>query len=285
MTMVLSTGSAAPSPTDLFLRAAAPPSLSYPHLRSSMAVRPPFTSSRFSHPDIFEKIICPYNADAFDALLRKHNLSDAYPDLVDNLKYGFPLGDMPVLSRTNILHNHDSIDDHWPLIEQYLLDEIASGRMDGPFSQSEVESILRGPFQSSPLIAVIQPQAPGEPDKVRICRHLSKATKNIPSVNSFINKESFPTRFDTAIKVADIVSSLPLPPYHYPYLLLILFPLRSPKPLQGLRRAPLISRSSTVPALSHPITNHGSLFKAALANSLLTMFTLSVLPQPAAMLA
>lgn len=103
---------------------------------------------------------------------------------MDNLRLGFPLGDMPALSHTNILHNHPSIGDHWDLIDQYLTDEVSSGRMDGPFSQLEVESILRGPFQSSPLIAVIQPQAPGEPDKVRICRHLSKATKAVSSVRT-----------------------------------------------------------------------------------------------------
>jgi hypothetical protein len=52
----------------------------------------------------------------------------------------------------------------------------------------------------------IQPQNPGEPDKARICRHLSKGTKDHASVNSYISKEDFPTRFDTASKVADIVS-------------------------------------------------------------------------------
>jgi len=78
--------------------------------------------------------------------------------------------------------------------------------MSGPFSQEMVECILRGPFQSSPLIVSVQPQGPDEPDKIRICRHLSKSTRNIRSVNSFISKHDFPTCFDTASRVADMVS-------------------------------------------------------------------------------
>ena len=48
----------------------------------------------------------------------------------------------------------------------------------------------------------------GEPDKLRICCHLSKSTKLVPSVNLFIPKHDFPTRFDTVSRVADMVSFL-----------------------------------------------------------------------------
>lgn len=90
-------------------------------------------------------------------------------------------------------------------IQEYLEGEVKDGRMSGPFSQTEVESILRGPFFSSPLLVAVQPQAPGVPDKIRICRHLSKDARSVPSVNSHVEKDSFPTRFDTASRVADIV--------------------------------------------------------------------------------
>lgn len=189
-----------------FLRTAAPPLLTYPHLGNVVILRPEYSRLRHSRPDLFEKIVCPYNADAFEKLLKKHNLTNSYPDLVYNLRHGFPLGEMPDLTRTNVLPNPKNISAHWPKIDQYLLDEVSSGRMDGPFTQSEVESILRGPFHSSPLITILEPQGPGEPDKVRICRHLSKATGLVESVNSYIDKRLFPTRFDTAIKVAETVS-------------------------------------------------------------------------------
>ena len=78
--------------------------------------------------------------------------------------------------------------------------------MSGPFSHEETELILHGPFQSSPLIMAVQPQYPGVPDKLRVCWHLSKSTRAHPSVNSYIHKADFPTRFDLASKVAHMVS-------------------------------------------------------------------------------
>lgn len=215
-----SPGSAAAS-LESFLTSASPPSLSYPSLRPTIIPRPNFDPSLHLHAELFNKIVSPYNADAFELMLNKHNLSQLYPDLVTNLRLGFPLGEMGTLLETRILDNIIPSPDHWPLIDTYLLDEVSSGRMDGPFSRSMVESILRGPFQASPLLVVVQPQAPGEPDKIRICRHLSKSKKAsahseaIPSVNSFIHKETFPTRFDTIVKVAEAVSHLTSPSFSH----------------------------------------------------------------------
>ena len=100
--------------------------------------------------------------------------------------------------------------------------------MDGPFSRDIITSILRGPFFVSPLIVSVQPQGLGEPDKLRVCCHLSKSNKLTTSVNSHIKKEDFPTRFDTASRVADIVS-IPIfidPDFLFsPNLSLYLFPL------------------------------------------------------------
>lgn len=204
-----SPGNAVVPPTDSFRTKAVPLSLSYPHLHSSVVRRPVFDSSLHSRPDIFSKIIHPYNTDAFELLLGKHNLLEAYPDLVRNLREGFPIGPMPLLAVTNILKNHPSVRFHALAIDDYLADEVSSGRMDGPFSRDEVERIVRGPFQSSPLIVAVQTQAPGEPDKIRICRNLSKSSQSILSVNSFIKTVHFPTRFDTAVRVAEVVSFPP----------------------------------------------------------------------------
>ncbi|PPQ84094.1 hypothetical protein CVT25_002173 [Psilocybe cyanescens] len=92
----------------------------------------------------------------------------------------------------HILKNHPSCLDYPDKVSDYLLEEVSAGCMSGPFSKEAVEQILRGPFQSSPLIVAVQPQGPGEPDKICICRNLSKATKGVPSVNSFISKSDFP---------------------------------------------------------------------------------------------
>ena len=165
----------------------------------------PITSNH-SHNDIYNRIIQPYNPEAFKTFLMQHNLIDFYPLLVTNLRSGFPLGEMPALTQTVILNNHPSTLQYPDTIAEYLTDEVQSGRMTGPFSRNETEQILRGPFFSSPLIVSVQPQGPGIADKLRVCRHLSKSNKTTASVNSYIKKEDFPTRFDTASRVADIVS-------------------------------------------------------------------------------
>jgi len=204
----LSPSSAVPlkSKFERFLDAARPPRLIYTDFSPFIIHHPTFNPRHHLFPEIFDRIIHPYDSNSFDTFLHKHNLSNSYPLLVSNLRNGFPLGPMPELSSTNIIPNHPSTCEHMHLIDDYLLEELSSGRMSGPFSKEDVERILRGPFQSSPFIVAFQPQAPGEPDKIRICRHLSKSTKNIASVNSFMTKSDFPTRFDTASRVAEIVS-------------------------------------------------------------------------------
>ncbi|PPQ87735.1 hypothetical protein CVT25_014420 [Psilocybe cyanescens] len=208
--------SAVPSPTtpshlhavqelEDFLSVARPPRLAYPDFTAFIARRPSFSPSLHVLPDVFARIIMPYSASAFRSLLIKHDLLSSYPLLVYNLEHGFPLGPMPSLNSTYILKNHPSCLNYPDEVSGYLHEEVSAGRMSSPFSKDVIELILRGPFQSSPLIVAVQPQGPGEPDKIRICRNLSKATKDIPSVNSFIKKSDFPTRFDCAARVADIV--------------------------------------------------------------------------------
>ena len=198
-------------PIDIFLNTSCPPTLTYPSFSNLIIQCPLFNGSIHSHPDIFTKIVCPYNTNTLATLLDKHNLTTNYPDLVTNLQHGFPLGPMPKLNCTHILPNHPTVTDYHPFIDKYLQEEVASGRMSGPFSREMIERILRGPFQSSPLIVSVQSQGPGEPDKLRVCRHLSKSTKTTPSVNSFISKQDFLTRFDTASCVANMVSDLLYP--------------------------------------------------------------------------
>ena len=160
--------------------------------------------------DIYLRIVHPYNIDAFKYFLSKHDLTYLYSLLVSNLRNGFPLEDMPPIIDTIIFKNHPSALLFTDAVDKYLADELTAGRMSGPFSLQYTEKILRGTFLCSPLLVSVQTQQPGMPDKLRVCRHLSKGSKNTPSMNSHIQKEDFPTRFDTALKVADIVHSLTL---------------------------------------------------------------------------
>ena len=174
-----------------------------------MARRPSFDPVSHLHNDIFDRIIHPYSASAFCASLEKHKLASNYPFLVYNLMHGFPLSSMPHLEKTHIFSNHATCAQYTEFIEDYLTSEVSCGRMSGPFTREETERVLRGPFLSSPLIIDVQPQQPGTPDKLRLCRHLSKGSRVQESANSYISKEQFPTRFDTASRVAHFVSLVP----------------------------------------------------------------------------
>lgn len=191
-----------------FLAVAKPPSLRYTDFSSTILHRLPTPAISPPDQEIFSRVVHPYSAEAFDTSLCKHHLTSNYPLLIQNLREGFPLGRMPRLSHTIIFPNNPSSLSHTQEIDDYLNTEMLAHRMSGPFSREEVERILRGPFQASPLIVSVQPQHPGAPDKIRICHHLSKASKAHVSVNSHIAKEDFPTRFNTASRVAEIVSVL-----------------------------------------------------------------------------
>jgi hypothetical protein len=65
---------------------------------------------------------------------------------------------------------------------------------------------LPGPFQSSPLIIDAQPQPNSTPDKICICRHMSKCDKLHPSTNDYVNSLNFPTHFGPVSEVCEIVS-------------------------------------------------------------------------------
>jgi len=183
------------------------PVLAYTDFSSSI-MRRDFDFNSHSNSHIFNKVISPYSSQAFNLFLHKHNISHLYPFLVSNLVSGFPIGFMPKMTQTTIVPNHFSCNPFMNDVFNYLTEEVQDGRMTGPLSHAEIESMLRGPFYSSPLLVSVQPQAPGTPDKIRMCKNLSKRTKDVASVNSHILKVSFPTRFDTASRVADIVSLL-----------------------------------------------------------------------------
>ena len=216
-------------------------------------------NSSISSDDIYLRIVHPYDSDAFHHFISKHHLTNFYSLLVTNLRCGFPLGEMPPIMDTVIFKNHPSAALHSDAITNYLTDELKAGRMSGPFSRQRVEDILRGPIFCSPLLVSVQTQQPGTPDKLRVCRHLSKGDKTTPSANSHIHKEDFPTRFDTALKVADIVCLFP-PQLEAP------FPFFTDPLLVGSlsRDPPLVARPSwdalLVPHFYTGSTSGGSFF-------------------------
>ncbi|KAF7297529.1 hypothetical protein MIND_00987100 [Mycena indigotica] len=96
-------------------------------------------------------------------------------------------------------------------VQEYVSKELSKGRCSGPFSKTDVERILRGPFVSSPLLVSASSQGPGLPEKLRVCRNLSKGdTKNgLPALNTFVDKDLFPTCFDFAYQVEEVIANVP----------------------------------------------------------------------------
>ena len=180
----------------------------YTDFSATIHHRYPLADSTPYENEIFERVVHPYDVNAFEFYLAKHDLTKHYPLLCHNLRHGFPVGNMPRLDRTVIIPNHPSVNDNLDVVYEYLDTEVNAQRMSGPFSREATEHILRGPFYASPLIVAVQDQGPDLPPKRRVCRNLSKGDRisGMPSVNSFINKEDFPTRFDMAFRVADAVS-------------------------------------------------------------------------------
>lgn len=182
------------------------PILYYTDFSQSIIHRPVPFNAFPSDIEIYNRVTLPYDVDAFEMLLEQYNLTEQYPLLVQNLRGGFPIGNMPILQRSVIIPNHHSVDEHWDVVDKYISTELDASRMSGPFTQMEVERILRGYIYSSPLIVSTSYQGPLLPSKKRVCRNLSKGDVDTGSVNSFIHTEDFPTRFDMASRVASAVS-------------------------------------------------------------------------------
>ena len=151
------------------------------------------------------RIITPYDADAFEASLKEADLTHVYPDLAHNIRFGFPIGDVAPISETYTPPNHFSVDEHLPDILKYFHEERNLGRMSGPFTKDEVENIL-GPFRTSPIQVHIVLAKDLDPEKKRICRNFSFKGVMGFSVNDCIDSDDYPTRWGSASVVEEIVS-------------------------------------------------------------------------------
>lgn len=171
---------------------------------------PPPAPKNSSYPDILLRIKTPYNADAFENFFQRFpHLRQQYPNLVLKLRNGFPMGEFPALDKTVTWPNGQAVEKHRSFVDEYFVEEVKDGRLSGPYSQETTERILGGPFQCSPITVKIQPQNPGEEPKLRVCIDLSRGTHSYPATNDYSDIRDFPTKFDSALQVAEIVASAP----------------------------------------------------------------------------
>ncbi|KAF7319316.1 hypothetical protein HMN09_00269200 [Mycena chlorophos] len=196
---------AAPPPTTLSLGPADPPR----NDDAAQSFLDDIDVDFLDHSAVRDKIVTPYDADQFEHYIRKHHLVEHYA-LPNLLRHGFPMGDFPDLDESVEFKNHRSVAEHADFVEESLKDEVDAGRMDGPYqTRLEVETELGSCVQVSPILVSVQTQAPGEKDKLRMCRHLSKGNDVHPSSNSYVDKKKFPTRSTTATKIGEYIANAP----------------------------------------------------------------------------
>ena len=117
------------------------------------------------------------------------------------MRFGFPLGDLAPILATRAHPNYPAANQHMDFIREYVDEQVALGRMTGPYSRARAEAILGSPFISSPLSVV--PKAEG---KLRMVQNCSFGDEYGLSVNGRIDADLYPTRWGTAARVAELVS-------------------------------------------------------------------------------
>ncbi|KAL4263941.1 Hepadnavirus polymerase/reverse transcriptase [Pleurotus pulmonarius] len=129
---------------------------------------------RSSDPDTLLHIETPYNADAFKRFFRKFpHLREQFPNLILKLRNGFPMGEFPTLDKTIVWPNGKSVKEYRSFVDDYFEEEVDEGRLSGPYSQSQHSAAKSG------------------------------------GRTQVANIRDFPTKFDSALQVAEIVAAAP----------------------------------------------------------------------------
>ncbi|SJL16689.1 uncharacterized protein ARMOST_20218 [Armillaria ostoyae] len=152
-----------------------------------------------------KRVVTPYHADAWQQTLKKCGLQETYPNLVHDILYGAPIGFPPPLMQNFIPRNSSSAMENEAVIDQYLQEEIAAGRMYGGLSIEDAEIFFGGHFRTAPL-AVID-----EGSKFHVVHNLSAKDGNGDSTNLWLNAKDNPTKWYTASMFADAQKLLQAP--------------------------------------------------------------------------
>lgn len=138
---------------------------------------------------------CEMNVREWEKALSDHGILAEFSYLLEGFVKGFHQG-IPEHKLKGLKWfsppNHKSALDAKEKIKRNIKKEVLAGRMCGPFTESEVYKHL-GFFRTSPLGAVINGDGSFRP-----INDLSfpRFDDNIPSVNSFVDKDEFRTTWD-----------------------------------------------------------------------------------------
>lgn len=164
-----------------------------------------------------QRIITPYRSDEFERRLRLNQvLWKKHSELPNRIRYGFPIGDFSPLRRTYVAPNHARRPEHVAFIREYLNEQRELGRMEGPYDEQTVRAKLLSPFMTSPSFVIAKAGSPG---KFRLVQDCSYKNEDGFSVNDSVEADKFPTKWDNASSVAQIVSASAYIPSHEARLL------------------------------------------------------------------
>jgi hypothetical protein len=149
----------------------------------------------------------PFIPDEWEKLLNSITPFNKFSDIPTSMRLGFDMGVHTPPVHTFIPPNHSSatlFPDH---VMSHIQNELALGRYSGPFTCTELESLI-GPFRSSPLGTV--PKSHNSTER-RIVQDLSfpRNDPNLSSINDQIDIEDFGCDWGTFNDVRDIVINAP----------------------------------------------------------------------------
>jgi len=106
---------------------------------------------------ILYRHVTPYNPNVWHLALQYTGLISLFPNLIHNLIHGAPIGNLPPLSYTFIPDNLTSTNIDMIYMDNFLVEEVTSGRMDSPFSIETAHHIFKGHFRTTPLGFIEKP--------------------------------------------------------------------------------------------------------------------------------
>lgn len=152
------------------------------------------------------RVVSPLDPDKVERLLHDLNILDHWQHVVEGLRSGFDVGVDTPLTRTFTFKNHASSEMDPEFIDTYIRGEVAAGRYSQGFEPEELANAI-GHYHTSPLGLVPKPGT----DKLRLVQDMSYPRNNpsIPSVNSGINSDDFPTEWGTFKDTSNLILTLP----------------------------------------------------------------------------
>ena len=151
----------------------------------------------------------PYHPDVWEYALWEVGLTQKYPDIVTGLHHGFNISFPPIIT-TQSPPNKESVIDFVDEFDKIIHNKIQKGQYIRPISGKDVK-ILIGPFQFSPFSII--PKLGWVGKYCNIQNYSFPTTPFInylnPSINSWVDLDSFPTTWGTFSVVSLLIHWLP----------------------------------------------------------------------------